>query len=349
MLSENATGGGDAAQLLFPANGGATLARFDRPQGSGTTVAVVADPHLTPTARGTMKVFHRTKQRFQMAVADAHRLDVAGVVVAGDLTRDGTAHEYQLGDTLVGTLPESTVLVPGNHDVGGERHLETGPAFARRYGHGGYPVTERPGGVTLHGLDSTCPGADHHGGAVAPEAGTRLTAGDSSGPRVAVMHHPLAPIPEPFAGTLSETDYRVQNPEATADALADAGVDLVVTGHLHWPFAATYRGLNVVGAPGCSTFPPSYLLLRFDSRGTTVSLVSLAGERGLAEAYDFVLDHERGPLVRSAVRDGYFGAFPQVDQHLSHRGDRKRRHNEGTPHSEENTSDAHARTSEGSG
>lgn len=309
MFSEDGTGG-DGGGPLFPDNGTATLARFDRPRGSGTTVAVLADPHLTPTARGSATLYHRTKQRFQMAVADAHRLDVDGTVVAGDLTKDGSGHEYRLGDTLVGTLPEPRLVVPGNHDIGPARELETGGAFARRYGHGSYPATRQMGTLTLCGLDSTQEATDR-GGAVALPAGG---IGDASGPCIAVVHHPLAGLPEPFDGTLPESAHRLQDPEATADALAAAGVDLVITGHLHWPFATTYRGLNVVGAPGCSAFPPGYLLVRVDSRGTTVSLVSLAGERGLAEAYEYTLEETRGDPVQSAVSDGYFGTFPQVDE-----------------------------------
>ncbi|SDK01718.1 3',5'-cyclic AMP phosphodiesterase CpdA [Halovenus aranensis] len=311
MFSEN--GAGDhSGQPLFPDNGGATLARFDRPRGSGTTVAVLSDPHVTPTARGSATLYHRTKQRFQMAVADAHRLDVDGTVVAGDLTKDGSGHEYRLGDTLVGTLPEPRLVVPGDHDLGPARELETGGAFARRYGHRRYPTAIQMGDLAVCGLDSTRPAAAHSGGILRSDPRQRP---DAAGPRIAVLHHQLAPLPEPFEGAVPESEYRVQNPAATADALAAAGVDLVITGHLHWPFATTYRGLNVVSAPGCSTFPPGYLLVRVDSRGTTVSLVSLAGERGLAEAYDYTLeDDARGDPVRSAVRDGYFGTFPQVDE-----------------------------------
>ncbi|MFC7071838.1 metallophosphoesterase family protein [Halovenus rubra] len=314
MFPEPSTGQRDTGgRPAFPASGGAPLSRFARPRGSGTTIALVSDSHLTPTARGSMKVFHRTKQRFQMAIADAHRLDVDGVVVAGDITKDGRADEFRLADTLVETLPEPTVVLPGNHDVGPQRLLSDGAAFGRRYGHNGYPVTTAMGSATVHGVDSTSPATNHDGGATAAPELAELTT--QSRPQIAVMHQPLAPIPAPFDSVLPETDYRVHNPKATADALVEAGVELVVTGHLHWPFATTYRGLNVVGAPGCSTFPPSYLLLHIDARGTTVTVVPLAGEEGLTEAYDSAVnDHDRGAVIRSVVQDGYFRSFPQIDK-----------------------------------
>lgn len=296
----------------FPASGGSTLARFDRPQGSGTTLAVVADPHLTPTDRGSLKVYHRTKQRFQMAVADARRLDVDGVVVAGDLTKDGTVSEYALADDLLSAAPTPTVVVPGNHDVDAEGAIESGTAFARRYGCEQYPCTASLDGASVIGLDSTRPTSEANGG--------RLDESSLPGihqrpdPQIAVLHQPIAPLPDPFDGVLPEREYRLTDPERTADRLVDAGVDLVITGHLHWPYAREYRGLTVIGAPGCSSFPPSYLLVHLDSRGTTVTIVPLAGQAGLTEAYDYALaHHNRGEIIREVTEDGYFEQFPLVD------------------------------------
>jgi len=300
---------------VFPAGGGTTLARFDRLRGSGTTLAVVADPHLTPTDRGTFNVYHRSKQRFQMAVADAHRLDVDGFLVAGDLTKDGTPAEFALAGELLSTAPDPTLAVPGNHDLTpGEEPSAAG--FARRYAGGEYPVTREVGGTTLSLLDSTHPdGVDSLAGGLDATALLGLASDDVTAPRVAVIHHALAPLPGPFDAACSAPQYRLRESAATADALADAGVELVVTGHAHWPYATTYRGLGVVGAPSCCSFPPAYLLVHFDAGGTTVSIVPLADEAGLTEAYEFaVTDDRRGDAVRDAVIDGYFDRFPMVEE-----------------------------------
>lgn len=318
----NAPGAGDGGENsapAFPAGGGTTLARFDRPRGSGTTFAVVADPHLTPADRGTFNVYHRTKQRFQMAVADAHRLDVDGMVVTGDLTKDGASEEFALAAQLLSTAPEPALAVPGNHDLTPGSEPSTA-AFGRRYAGGAYPVTREIGGMPVSLLDSTHSDHDGHvghvghvGGALDATALQGLADDDVTAPRVAVAHHALAPLPDPIDAACPEAQYRLQRPAATADALADIGVGLVVTGHAHWPYATTYRGLGVVGAPGCSSFPPAYLLFHLDSRGTTVSIVPLADEAGLTEAYEFaVTDPRRGDAVREAVTEGYFGQFPMV-------------------------------------
>jgi Icc protein len=316
--------GDGQSETAFPANGGATLARFDRPQGSGTTIAVVADPHLTATARGSLKVYHRTKQRFQMAVADAHRLDVDGVVVAGDLTKDGTTSEFELADELLATAPEPTHVLPGNHDVTGNGPVSSGREFADRYGYDKYPTVCDLQGLSLVPLDSTLDGSGAQpGGRLAAVPSDRLQRRlDGERLRIAVLHHPIAPIPDPLESVLPESEYRIQDPAETADALVDAGIDVVVTAHLHWPYATEYRGLQIIGAPSCSSFPPAYLLVHLDSRGTTVTIVPLAGQAGLREAYEYaVANHQRGDAIRSAVENDYFRQFPMVDQQRAFVGD----------------------------
>lgn len=295
---------------------GKTLARFDRPRGRPTTVMVVADTHLSQTAHGTLKCYHRTKQRLEMAFADAHRLGVDGVVVAGDITKDGTIEEYALADELLGVAPRPTFVVPGNHDVSTDGPVESGQEFASCLDVSAYPTTNVVGSVELTGLDTTAvPTADAIGGSVSADALEQISTLASSTPRIAVMHHPLAPVPGRFESSLPADAYRVQNSEHVGRALRAAGADLVVTAHVHWPYAESFEGLNLVGAPSSASFPPAYLLVHVDRRGTTVELVPLAGEVGLAEAYEFAIDDEhRGQAIQEAVTDGYFEEFPLVDQ-----------------------------------
>jgi Icc protein len=295
---------------------GRTLACFDRPRGKSTTLMVVADAHLSQTAYGTLKCFHRTKQRLEMAFADAHRLNVDGVVVAGDLTRDGTAEEYALADELLSIAPRPTVVVPGNHDVSTDGPVEGGREFASWLDGPAYPTTRTVAGLEVTGLDTTRPAAaDPIGGSVSADALESLSTLSSATPRIAVMHHPLAAVPGHFASSLPTDAYRVQNPDQVAETLLSAGTDLVIGAHVHWPYVDSYRGLNVVGTPSTASFPPSYLLVHVDRRGTTVELVPLAGEVGLSEAYEFALEDDyRGEAIRQAVADGYFEDLPFVDE-----------------------------------
>jgi len=307
--------GGDSAAVLANRT---TLATFDRPRGPATTLQVLSDTHLSPTAHGTLNCFHRTKQRLEMALADAHRLDVDGVVVAGDLTKDGADDEFALAKELLRIAPRPTVVVPGNHDISadGDGPADSESAFARRLGREGYPATTRAGGTELVAVDSTSADSDRPiGGAVGDETRSRIRASPTKTPQIGVMHHPLGTVPGRFEEALPSDAYQVREPAVVADAFVAAGVDLVITGHVHWPYADEYRGLNLVGAPSTASFPPSYLLVHVDERGTTVELVPLAGEVGLTEAYEFAAEDEyRREAIRGAVSEGYFGRFPMVEQ-----------------------------------
>lgn len=304
---------------------GKTLARFDSPAGRPTTLMVLADTHLSPTAHGTLKCFHRTKQRLEMAVADAHRADVDGVIVAGDLTKDGTAEEYALAEELLRIAPRPTLTIPGNHDVSSDGPIGTGGEFATWLDRDRFPATEDVHGIEVTGIDTTlAEQADAVGGAVTRQSRDRLRALTPSGSRLAVMHHPLALPPGPFDSELPVDAYRIQDPETVAGTLRSAGVELVISGHVHWPYAGTTCGLNVVGAPSSASFPPAYLLVHIDQHGTTVELVPLAGEVGLSEAYRFAVEDEyRGAAIHEAVSGGYFEQFPLVDQQqVSHSSNR---------------------------
>jgi 3',5'-cyclic AMP phosphodiesterase CpdA len=206
MATENRAGPGDNHAAVFPTDG-LTLARFDRPTADGTTLMVVSDPHLTATRHGTLKLYHRSKQRFQMAVADAHRLGVDAFLVAGDLTRAGERAELALAQDLLRTAPRPTVTVPGNHDIT-RNGLGSGDEFAEWRGEGSYPQSRLLDGLTIHTVDTTAPAT--RGGSVDADA-LQTVGGQTSGPQIAMMHHPVASVPRPFRSELADVDYRVEN------------------------------------------------------------------------------------------------------------------------------------------
>jgi 3',5'-cyclic AMP phosphodiesterase CpdA len=287
------------------------LARFDRPRADATRLAVLSDPHVTPDAEGTWKVYHRSAERLREAVADVNRRTrddrargVDAVVCAGDLTKDGAPAEFAAVEPILAAAEPPVVAVPGNHDVpkpAWDDHESPSPAaFARRYATGEMPFVARAGGVDLVGLDSAGRPAlsDSHEGLVgaAGRAWLAETLPDLEAP-VVVLHHGVS-HPREHTGRFPDADfYQVRDADPLREVLAAGGADLVVSGHIHWPATARVDGLREVVAPSVCSFPPSYLLVDVTPTGTTVRLVPLADRVGMIEAYAHARDgaaHGRG-------------------------------------------------------
>ncbi len=180
-----------------------------------TVVAHLSDLH-----------FGRTDARVVDALAadlDRHRPDL--VVVSGDLTQRARAHQFAEARAFLARLPAPVLVVPGNHDLAPlyrplSRLFEPRGRFRRALAdHPDWPVWYGDDLVAI-GLDSTrhtrwISGKlrDSHLGhvddvlAAAPEESCRL----------AFLHHPPATA-------LSGHPF---------EALAERGIDLVLTGHVH--------------------------------------------------------------------------------------------------------------------
>lgn len=276
---------------------GALMARLARPTAeTPTRLAVISDVHLSVSARGTRKVFHRTEERLRTAVEDANALDVDGVLFGGDLTKDGERADFERFDEVLAGLEPPFVAIPGNHDV--PKAFDDHPVpgldrFTERYTPGELPSVARFGGVDLVCLDSeTMPDgslAETWEGRVAPDQleWLRNTLPDVPNPVVCV-HHNLARLPEvaEFEGYPWEW-YPILNAEELVDVLSEHGVPLVLSGHHHLPATSYSRGVREIVAPATCSFPQAYLLVDVDRGGTTVWLVPLADRDGVREAYNY--------------------------------------------------------------
>jgi Icc protein len=301
---------------------GPVLARFARPAGPQTTLAVVADPHVTARATGTWKVFHRTEARLRAAIREANRLGVDGVVFLGDLTKDGAPEEFDRVDDLLSELRVPFVAVPGNHDVQKADTPETPAleAFEAAYTPGSLPFCERVGSVDLIGLNSaSMPDeslSDTHTGAISTDqlAWLDSTLAEADNP-VVTLHHTVSGAAS-FTDELGDEEhYRIRNPTALVDVLAAHEVNLVLSGHVHWPVVNRLRSTYELTAPAACSFPQASLLVSVEPRGTTVSVVPLTDQAGYMEAYRHASRAEgRSQIMTERVEDGFFASFPLVDE-----------------------------------
>lgn len=277
---------------------GPIVAELDRPRVlEPVTLAVVADPHLAVTGRGTWKVLHRTDTRLRTALGMAANAD--GIVFAGDLTHDGELPEFDRFEALVDGLDCQWTSLPGNHDVpkSFDDHEGISPAdFHRRFigdasSADGYPVSLDIGGLRVICLNTAAPmDVDLYntwGGAVGPAQRSRLRELLTVGPHVptlVVAHHNLGGLPE-HEPVYPWNRFPANDAEALTRVLDEAEIPLAVTGHHHVPDIRDYDGFVELMAPAACSFPQAMLWLRVGPNGTIVRFVPLAAAAGVEEAY----------------------------------------------------------------
>jgi 3',5'-cyclic AMP phosphodiesterase CpdA len=242
------------------------------------TIAVAADIHFGDEDVAALAAFK--------AFADAR--NVALVVLAGDLTYAGATAEFARARAWIAALGRPVVATPGNHDVPLWNPVARFAAPFARYdatvgdaagdGHEGadFAVT------SLNSARGAQWRLNWAWGVVTPAqaraAADRLD-GAGARARIVVCHHPLvsppdSPLRAPTAG----------GPEA-ARIMADGGVDIVVSGHLHHAFVQQLPGGDGrtwgVGAGTLSRrlrgAPPGFVTLDRADHGAAVTIWDVIG------------------------------------------------------------------------
>ena len=208
-------------------------------------------------------------------------IDPALIVVAGDLTYRGRRSEFEAAGAWLAALQRPIVLTAGNHDVPFlnlfARAFTPFEDFDRNLADCGVQTYEDDAFSivslnTARGMQTRLNWA--HGVITAEQAraaAARLGDMRPGTARIVVCHHPLVLPP----GAPIRTRTR-GGPEA-AEILAHAGVDLVLTGHLHRPFAQPFPfGDKKTWSLGCGT-------LSHRQRGTPASFSVMTRTAGGVE------------------------------------------------------------------
>jgi len=220
-------------------------------------------------------------QLLHHAVEEVKAVSPDLVLIGGDLTTDGYAHEFrdaqnQLEPLLVPEL--TTVVIPGNHDAKNVGYLH----FVDSFGPGDVPgkgdrvlhLTGSAGqAVTLVAMDSTKP--DLAEGEIGRERYSWIRQ-QFSGPadlRIFALHHHLVPVP----GTGRERNTVWDSGDVLA-LLDEVGVNVVLSGHKHVPYVWLLNDLLVVNSGTVSSHRlrgyvrPSYNLLEITPDRIVVTL-----------------------------------------------------------------------------
>src|SRR5207244_12219860 len=174
----------------------------------------------------------------ERAIAEVNELAPDVVIISGDLTTHGFKDEYALAKRYLDTIEcEAMVVIPGNHDSRNVGYVHFEDLFGDRNS------VLRVGNAAIVAVDSSEPDLDNGQIGRGRYRWIEEQFRDPADLRIFVVHHHLLPVP----GTGRERNI-VNDAGDTLESLQRAGVDLVLSGHKHVPYAWRLEGMFIVNA-----------------------------------------------------------------------------------------------------
>jgi 3',5'-cyclic AMP phosphodiesterase CpdA len=216
-------------------------------------------------------------------------------VISGDLTQRARQGQYRQAAAFRSKLPGPQLVVPGNHDVPlwnvFARVFKPLSAYRRFITDDLEPVFEDEQ-LCVVGLNSArrCsarPDGFWKDGVIPLRALTRAVTRMStskSNIKLATFHHPILVESSKHAGD------RLANADQVMSALASAGVDAVLYGHIHIPHVKLMDAmtLQMPRSVICSMAGTATSSRLRDGHANSYTRLWFDGDRGTAEQFDFV-------------------------------------------------------------
>ena len=197
-----------------------------------TTVLQVSDPH-----------FGTEQSPVVEALLDLAARQRPGVlVISGDITQRARRRQFRSARAFVERIAAPrTLAIPGNHDIPlfnvFARVLAPYAGYQRAFGRELEPEFEARD-LLVTCVNTTRPRRHKDGEVSAAQVervATRLRQAEHSQLRVVVVHQPvMAARPDDEPNLLHGREYAVR-------AWVGAGADLVMGGHIHWPYVSPLR------------------------------------------------------------------------------------------------------------
>ena len=183
------------------------------------------DPHFVPNL-------------MERAISEINELEPDLVVCSGDLTAFGFKPEYAQAKAYLDRIAcGALVVVPGNHDARNVGYVHFEEMFGERNS------VLRLRGVAVVAVDSTEPDLDNGEIGRGRYSWIERQFEEPSDLRIFVLHHHLLPVP----GTGRERNI-VYDAGDAIECLQRAGVDLVLCGHKHVPYAWRLEDMFIINA-----------------------------------------------------------------------------------------------------
>ncbi len=244
-------------------------------------------------AGGSGNIYDQASTLAKTFLNNSAREGVDFVLVAGDLTRNGTREQHEYTADLLARFEKKTgipvYVVPGNHD-----YFNSEPAdFKEIYASLGYDeaivsdsktasyTADLKNDYRLIAVDSNNPGEDGDGvdARLLRWVKAQTEAAAKDGKRIIyMMHHPL--LEHLPLGKVLMKDFMLRNSELIAEMFCTWGIEYVFTGHEHGNDIASYKGLNGktvydVLTTALSSYPIEYRMVTMDRQGADIKMRSI--------------------------------------------------------------------------
>lgn len=164
------------------------------------------------------------------------------LMLTGDVTQRARRGQFDRAKKFLTRLPaHDFIVIPGNHDIPlfnlWRRLTDPYRDFRRAFNE--IEATRFTESCTVISINTTCP-TRHKDGKIDAETIDKVVSdlekGRDSHLRIVAAHHPAAVVLH------SDKENLVQNAGAAIAAWSAAGMDLMLGGHIHYPFMAPLRG-----------------------------------------------------------------------------------------------------------
>lgn len=163
-------------------------------------------------------------------------------LLSGDITQRARRSQFAAADAFVRQLAAPLLAVPGNHDLPlfnlAARILNPYGNYRRVFGDQLEPQLDTPELLVI-GVNTTRPRRHKDGEVSAAQierVARRLRQAPAQQLRVVMLHHPVRAVEE------SDVSNLLIGREQAVPAWVDAGMDLLLAGHIHLPYHVPLHG-----------------------------------------------------------------------------------------------------------
>jgi 3',5'-cyclic AMP phosphodiesterase CpdA len=245
--------------------------------------AIVSDLHIAtpPTILNQEKRFHMVEisiPTLEKVLSELAVLPLDFLLIPGDLTQDGEPENHHWLQQRLSKLPFPVYVIPGNHDIiaphSTDQHIGMAdfPHYYRQFGYQNsgdrcYYACDILPNVQLIGLNSSQFDQDGNQlGYLDPEQlkwlENTLSMSQTKLNLVMVHHNIIDHFPGQSSHSLGRR-YMLDNAPELLAILADGGVNLIFTGHLHIQDVSHHQQIYEITTGSLVSYPHPYRLCHY--------------------------------------------------------------------------------------